>query len=243
MKILKSFNTAHEAVQWMNANHIEDTYIDTTPVLKSVGYRGSNLSNGNYHIVLKADGESAPISGKRKRLAPEGESGLSQRQQDMVKMTSPYAVSGQEEATDRLGGEVPSEEARAAEEAARDAGYDPAGGYTVENGRVNLSGRVVPTEGLGARDIEEKGAYADRLTALDALRQLGLAGRDASGSTKFLKRQAAGARGNYNPDTVDKEGISFVRSIVKSIVEEEVNKAILKSIVEEEVLKAIKNLE
>jgi hypothetical protein len=52
MKILKSFNTAHAAVQWMNANHIEDTYIDTTPVLKSVGYRGSNLSNGNYHVVL-----------------------------------------------------------------------------------------------------------------------------------------------------------------------------------------------
>lgn len=55
MKILRSFNTAHEAVQWMNANRIEGTYVEMTPTLKSVGYRGSNLSNGNYHVVLKSE--------------------------------------------------------------------------------------------------------------------------------------------------------------------------------------------
>jgi hypothetical protein len=55
MKILRSFNTAHEAVRWMNANRIKGTYIEMTPTLKSVGYRGSSLSNGNYHVVLKSE--------------------------------------------------------------------------------------------------------------------------------------------------------------------------------------------
>jgi hypothetical protein len=58
MKILRSFNTAHEAVRWMNANRIEGTYIEMTPTLKSVGYRGSSLSNGNYHVVLKSEDTS-----------------------------------------------------------------------------------------------------------------------------------------------------------------------------------------
>jgi len=63
MKILKSFETAHQAVQWMNANKIEGTSIETTPVLKSIGYGNSNVSNGNYHVVLKSEGKFTPNKG------------------------------------------------------------------------------------------------------------------------------------------------------------------------------------
>jgi len=53
MIILKSFNSAHEAIHWLSVNPIEGASIETTPVLKSIGSRESKLSNGNYHVVLK----------------------------------------------------------------------------------------------------------------------------------------------------------------------------------------------
>jgi len=60
MIILKSFTSAHEAVQWLSVTPIEGASIETTPVLKSIGSREPKLSNGNYHVVLKADTTEKP---------------------------------------------------------------------------------------------------------------------------------------------------------------------------------------
>jgi hypothetical protein len=53
VRILKSFNSAHGAIRWMTFNRIEDTFIESTSTLKSLGYNGSDLFKGEYHIVLK----------------------------------------------------------------------------------------------------------------------------------------------------------------------------------------------
>jgi hypothetical protein len=53
VRILKSFNSAHGAIRWMTFNRIENTFIESTSTLKSLGYNGSDLFKGEYHIVLK----------------------------------------------------------------------------------------------------------------------------------------------------------------------------------------------
>jgi hypothetical protein len=60
MIILKSFNSAHEAIHWLSVNPIEGASIETTPVLKSIGSRESKLSNGNYHVVIKSEPTGGP---------------------------------------------------------------------------------------------------------------------------------------------------------------------------------------
>lgn len=50
-KVLKSFVSAHEAVNWLTQNRIEDTSIETTGTLKSMGL--GPVPSGNYHVVLK----------------------------------------------------------------------------------------------------------------------------------------------------------------------------------------------
>jgi len=52
-KVLKSFSSAHEAVNWLTQNRIEDTSIETTGTLKSTGM--GQVPSGNYHVVLKAE--------------------------------------------------------------------------------------------------------------------------------------------------------------------------------------------
>jgi hypothetical protein len=52
IKVLKSFDSAHSAVNWMTQNRIEDTSIETTGTLKSMGMGG--IPSGNYHVVLKS---------------------------------------------------------------------------------------------------------------------------------------------------------------------------------------------
>jgi hypothetical protein len=51
IKVLKSFDSAHSAVNWMTQNRIEDTSIETTGTLKSMGV--GRIPYGNYHVVLK----------------------------------------------------------------------------------------------------------------------------------------------------------------------------------------------
>jgi len=51
IKVLKSFDSAHSAVSWMTQNRIEDTSIETTSTLKSMGM--GRIPSGNYHVVLK----------------------------------------------------------------------------------------------------------------------------------------------------------------------------------------------
>jgi hypothetical protein len=51
VKVLKSFKSAHEAVNWMSQNRIEDASIEMTGTLKSMGM--GPVPSGNYHIVLK----------------------------------------------------------------------------------------------------------------------------------------------------------------------------------------------
>jgi hypothetical protein len=52
IKVLKSFKSAHEAVDWISRNGIEDASIEMTGTLKSIGYSGP-IPSGNYHVVLK----------------------------------------------------------------------------------------------------------------------------------------------------------------------------------------------
>jgi hypothetical protein len=52
IKVLKSFDSAHSAVSWMSQNRIEDTSIETTSTLKSMGM--GRIPSGNYHVVLKS---------------------------------------------------------------------------------------------------------------------------------------------------------------------------------------------
>jgi hypothetical protein len=51
VKVLKSFDSAHSAVNWMTQNRIEDTSIETTGTLKSMGI--GSIPSGNYHVVIK----------------------------------------------------------------------------------------------------------------------------------------------------------------------------------------------
>jgi len=52
IKVLKSFNSAHSAVNWMAQNRIRDTSIETTGTLKSIGM--GRIPSGNYHVVLRS---------------------------------------------------------------------------------------------------------------------------------------------------------------------------------------------
>jgi hypothetical protein len=53
-KILKSFVSAHDAVNWLTKNRVEGASIETTSTLKSVGY--GRIPSGNYHVIaLKSD--------------------------------------------------------------------------------------------------------------------------------------------------------------------------------------------
>ena len=51
VKVLKSFVSAHDAVNWVSQNRIDDTAIETTGTLKSMGM--GPVPSGNYHVVLK----------------------------------------------------------------------------------------------------------------------------------------------------------------------------------------------
>jgi hypothetical protein len=51
VKVLKSFDSAHSAVNWMTQNRIEDASIEMTGTLKSLGV--VKVPSGNYHVVLK----------------------------------------------------------------------------------------------------------------------------------------------------------------------------------------------
>jgi len=52
VKVLKSFSSAHEAVNWMTQKRIEGASIEVTGTLKSIGHSGA-IPSGNYHVVLK----------------------------------------------------------------------------------------------------------------------------------------------------------------------------------------------
>jgi hypothetical protein len=71
VKVLKSFKSAHEAVNWMSQNRIEDASIEMTGTLKSIGHSGS-IPSGNYHVVLKARpmfGNPLHLLGKQPELS------------------------------------------------------------------------------------------------------------------------------------------------------------------------------
>ncbi len=75
VKVLKSFASAHEAVNWMTQNRIEDTSIETTGTLKSMGM--GRIPSGNYHVVLKnvltqlPPGDAADVNAQRPTLDPK----------------------------------------------------------------------------------------------------------------------------------------------------------------------------
>jgi hypothetical protein len=55
-KVLKSFATAHEAVNWLSKNRLNSASIETTSTLKSFGY--GRIPAGNYHVItLKSPSE------------------------------------------------------------------------------------------------------------------------------------------------------------------------------------------
>jgi hypothetical protein len=59
-KVLKSFSTAHEAVNWVSKNRFEGASIETTSTLKSFGY--GRIPSGNYHVIKsRADDASAYV--------------------------------------------------------------------------------------------------------------------------------------------------------------------------------------
>jgi hypothetical protein len=68
VKVLKSFDSAHSAVNWLTQNRIEDTSIETTGTLKSMGV--GKIPYGNYHVVLKSPVEGAPEHGREFRAVP-----------------------------------------------------------------------------------------------------------------------------------------------------------------------------
>jgi hypothetical protein len=53
VKVLKSFTSAHDSVNWMTQNRIENTSIEMTGTLKSLGV--VKVPSGNYHVVLKGN--------------------------------------------------------------------------------------------------------------------------------------------------------------------------------------------
>jgi hypothetical protein len=62
-KVLKSFSTAHEAVNWVSKNRLNGASIETTSTLKSFGY--GRIPSGNYHVIKATydDGaEGTPMS-------------------------------------------------------------------------------------------------------------------------------------------------------------------------------------
>jgi hypothetical protein len=75
VKVLKSFDSAHSAVNWMSQNRIEDTSIETTGTLKSMGM--GRILSGNYHVVLKnvltqlPPDDAEGVNAQRPTLDPE----------------------------------------------------------------------------------------------------------------------------------------------------------------------------
>lgn len=65
-KVLKSFNSAHEAVNWMIQNRVKGTSIETTGTLKSMGM--GQTPSGNYHVVL-SEGKIANIGEEETSLS------------------------------------------------------------------------------------------------------------------------------------------------------------------------------
>jgi len=53
IKVLKSFTSAYDAVNWMTQNRMDDTSIEMTGTLKSMGM--GPVPSGNYHVVLKSE--------------------------------------------------------------------------------------------------------------------------------------------------------------------------------------------
>jgi len=77
VKVLKSFVSAHEAVNWLTQNRIEDTSIETTGSLKSMGM--GPVPSGNYHVVLKGRASQARdeiASGERTAFRAEADLGV-----------------------------------------------------------------------------------------------------------------------------------------------------------------------
>jgi hypothetical protein len=71
VKVLKSFKSAHSAVNWMSQNRIEDTSIETTGTLKSLGHSGA-VPSGNYHVVLKSEETTRPDPIPTNEIPPSG---------------------------------------------------------------------------------------------------------------------------------------------------------------------------
>lgn len=75
MKVLKSFNDAHSAIEWTTENKIEGAFIEITGALKSLGI--GSIPTGRYHVVLdsnytkKAAALIPSIVGRAITLAPK----------------------------------------------------------------------------------------------------------------------------------------------------------------------------
>jgi len=87
IKILKSFKSAHDAINWVNLNEFENVTIEPTINLKSAG-RVGYIPSGNYHVVLKkfrTRAESGEIDFDAIRAAAADEvSDIADRNQDLL---------------------------------------------------------------------------------------------------------------------------------------------------------------
>jgi hypothetical protein len=86
VKVLKSFTSAHDAVNWMTRNRIEDASIEMTGTLKSLGV--VKVPSGNYHVVLKGNplefiGNLFNRGNKANKVSKESRSLFDARRDDM----------------------------------------------------------------------------------------------------------------------------------------------------------------
>jgi hypothetical protein len=87
IKILKSFQSAYDAINWVRRSEIENFIIESTSSLKSVGHNGY-IPPGNYHVVLKkfrTRAESGEIDFDAIRAAAADEvSDIANRNKDLL---------------------------------------------------------------------------------------------------------------------------------------------------------------
>jgi hypothetical protein len=158
IKVLKSFDSAHSAVNWMTQNRIEDTSIETTGTLKSMGV--GRIPYGNYHVVLKdatkpkggmavppdviaqaagfpsAAGMSLMELKRLQSLVPDGDG-------QMVPNPSPHSLLPID-----TSGHPELQTAKFLDESVAGAGGSSAGGVVRDAGAET----VLPKEGLAAED-------------------------------------------------------------------------------------------
>jgi len=70
--VLKSFPTAHAAVNWVSINRMDGVSIETTSTLKSFGY--VRIPSGNYHVIKSPSAVESMKVPSSKPASPEGES-------------------------------------------------------------------------------------------------------------------------------------------------------------------------